>query len=249
MLAGVSVDYYVRMERGSLAGASESVLDALASALQLDEAERDHLFALARESGPTVAAASGSHRHRAAGTAAAARRHHRRAGLDPQRPARRPRDEPAGPRPLRPRARRPAPSGEHHPVRLPAPRGSRAFFVDYDQIASDAAAMLRLEAGASARRGAHRAGRRAVHPQRAVPATLGLTGRAIPPLRPQAAAPSRRRPARPRLRGDGAAFRAGPALNIYTAAAGTPAADGLKLLASWAASQENLLSEHLSSNG
>lgn len=31
MLAGVSVDYYVRMERGSLAGASESVLDALSS--------------------------------------------------------------------------------------------------------------------------------------------------------------------------------------------------------------------------
>ena len=40
MLAGVSVDYYVRMERGSLAGASENVLDSLASALQLDEAER-----------------------------------------------------------------------------------------------------------------------------------------------------------------------------------------------------------------
>src|ERR1700712_2348067 len=51
MLAGVSVDYYVRMERGSLAGASESVLDSLASALQLDEAERTHLYALARESG------------------------------------------------------------------------------------------------------------------------------------------------------------------------------------------------------
>ena len=50
MLAGVSVDYYVRMERGSLSGASESVLDSLASALQLDEAERDHLLALARES-------------------------------------------------------------------------------------------------------------------------------------------------------------------------------------------------------
>src|SRR5687767_1388075 len=48
MLAGVSVDYYVRMERGGLAGASESVLDALVRALQLDEAERDHLFALAR---------------------------------------------------------------------------------------------------------------------------------------------------------------------------------------------------------
>src|SRR3954466_15855125 len=51
MLAGVSVDYYVRMERGSLAGASESVLSALADALRLDEAERTHLFALARESG------------------------------------------------------------------------------------------------------------------------------------------------------------------------------------------------------
>src|SRR6478735_4290012 len=50
MLAGVSVDYYVRMERGGLAGASESVLDALADALRLDEAERTHLFALARES-------------------------------------------------------------------------------------------------------------------------------------------------------------------------------------------------------
>src|SRR3954452_1916061 len=51
MLAGVSVDYYVRMERGGLGGASESVLDALADALRLDEAERTHLFALARESG------------------------------------------------------------------------------------------------------------------------------------------------------------------------------------------------------
>ena len=51
MLAGVSVDYYVRMERGNLSGASEPVLDALARALQLDEAERDHLFALARASG------------------------------------------------------------------------------------------------------------------------------------------------------------------------------------------------------
>jgi len=48
MLAGVSVDYYTRLERGNLAGASESVLDALSRALQLDEAERAHLFDLAR---------------------------------------------------------------------------------------------------------------------------------------------------------------------------------------------------------
>src|SRR6202012_925586 len=48
VLAGVSVDYYNRMERGNLAGASEGVLEAVASALRLDEAERAHLFDLAR---------------------------------------------------------------------------------------------------------------------------------------------------------------------------------------------------------
>ncbi|MFF3063805.1 helix-turn-helix transcriptional regulator [Oerskovia sp. NPDC057915] len=48
MLAGVSVDYYTRVERGNLSGVSESVLEALASALQLDEAERGHLLDLAR---------------------------------------------------------------------------------------------------------------------------------------------------------------------------------------------------------
>ena len=48
LLAGVSVDYYTRLERGDLSGASESVLDALARALQLDEAETAHLFDLAR---------------------------------------------------------------------------------------------------------------------------------------------------------------------------------------------------------
>ena len=48
MLAGVSVDYYTRLERGRAAGASEEVLDALASALLLDDAERQHLFDLAR---------------------------------------------------------------------------------------------------------------------------------------------------------------------------------------------------------
>ncbi|MFF2051125.1 helix-turn-helix transcriptional regulator [Leifsonia sp. NPDC058194] len=48
IVAGVSVEYYSRLERGNLAGASESVLNAVASALLLDEAERDHLFDLAR---------------------------------------------------------------------------------------------------------------------------------------------------------------------------------------------------------
>jgi transcriptional regulator with XRE-family HTH domain len=52
MLAGVSVEYYARMERGDLAGVSAEVLDALARALQLDEAETDHLHDLARSAGP-----------------------------------------------------------------------------------------------------------------------------------------------------------------------------------------------------
>jgi transcriptional regulator with XRE-family HTH domain len=47
-LAGVSVDYYVRLERGRSASVSVSVLDAVARALQLNDAERDHLFALAK---------------------------------------------------------------------------------------------------------------------------------------------------------------------------------------------------------
>ncbi|MET9123435.1 helix-turn-helix transcriptional regulator [Streptomyces sp. NPDC004528] len=47
MLAGVSIDYYVRLERGHLAGASEEVLDGLSRALQLDDAEHAHLHDLA----------------------------------------------------------------------------------------------------------------------------------------------------------------------------------------------------------
>jgi transcriptional regulator with XRE-family HTH domain len=48
VLAGVSVDYYTKLERGDVEGASDSVLSALARALQLNDAERLHLFDLAR---------------------------------------------------------------------------------------------------------------------------------------------------------------------------------------------------------
>src|SRR6266545_2978453 len=47
MLAGMSTDYYTRLERGNLTGVSHPVLESLARALQLDEAERAHLFDLA----------------------------------------------------------------------------------------------------------------------------------------------------------------------------------------------------------
>ena len=54
-LAGMSIEYYSKLERGALAGASASVLDAIARALQLDEAERAHLFDLARAADGTSA--------------------------------------------------------------------------------------------------------------------------------------------------------------------------------------------------
>jgi len=48
ILAGVSVEYYAKLERGQIAGASASVLNSLATALRLDDTERAHLFDLAR---------------------------------------------------------------------------------------------------------------------------------------------------------------------------------------------------------
>ncbi|MDO9354989.1 MAG: helix-turn-helix transcriptional regulator [Solirubrobacteraceae bacterium] len=52
VLAGVSVPYYTRLERGDLSGVSDGVLEALARALQLDDAERSHLLDLARSVQP-----------------------------------------------------------------------------------------------------------------------------------------------------------------------------------------------------
>jgi transcriptional regulator with XRE-family HTH domain len=55
-LAGVSVEYYKRLERGHATSPSDSVLDALADALRLDDTERAHLFDLARTAGPMPSA-------------------------------------------------------------------------------------------------------------------------------------------------------------------------------------------------
>jgi transcriptional regulator with XRE-family HTH domain len=48
MLANVSIEYYSKLERGNLAGVSEAILDSIARALMLDDAEREHLMDLAR---------------------------------------------------------------------------------------------------------------------------------------------------------------------------------------------------------
>jgi transcriptional regulator with XRE-family HTH domain len=245
MLAGVSVDYYVRMERGSLGGASEAVLDALASALQLDEAEREHLFALARESGTP-----GHRRQRKApGTLRPALLQILDAFTDAPAWIRNGRHDVLAMNQLARALYSPVLADSRRPANTTRfvylhPEAAERFFVDYDQITRDAAAMLRLEAGnnphdeklialvgelstrselfrqrwASQDVRFHRSGRKRLnHP---VVGPLDLDFEAMP------------LPSEPGLQ-----------LNVYTAAAGSPTADGLKLLASWAASQENLLSE------
>ena len=52
VLAGVSIEWYTRLEKGHISGVSEEVLDAVAAALRLDEAEHTYLFDLARAARP-----------------------------------------------------------------------------------------------------------------------------------------------------------------------------------------------------
>lgn len=238
MLAGVSVDYYVRLERGNLAGASESVLDALSSTLQLDEAEREHLFDLARASGPST-----RRRRSSAGAV-------RPAVLQVLDAI----DTPAWVRngrfdviamnasaralysPLFEDPRRPLNTARFAYL---SPR-ARDFFRDYDQIVNDSAAMLRMEAGrtphdpdliqligelstqselfrerwASQDVKLHRSGRKRLH--HPVVGDLDLDYEAM------------ELPNEPTY-----------VLNVYTAPAGSPSADALRMLASWAATQES----------
>jgi len=67
LVAGMSVEYYVRMERGNAKGVSESVIEGICRALQLDDAERSHLYALVR------AANDGAHPQRRRGRSRADR--------------------------------------------------------------------------------------------------------------------------------------------------------------------------------
>lgn len=249
MLAGVSVDYYVRMERGSLAGASESVLDALANALQLEDAERDHLYALARESGAT----KGRRRTGPAPTVRPASRQVIDAITDAPAWIRNGRHDILAMNTLARAlyapvlasdARRPANTTRF--VYLHA-EAARELFVDYDKVARDAAAMLRLEAG------------RNPHDQALIELVGELSTRSEMFRQRWASQDVRyHRSGRKRLRHPVVGqldldFEAmelpsepGLALNIYTAAEGTPTSDALKLLASWVADQPDLLTEQAS---
>ena len=145
-LAGVSADYYIRLERGNLHGVSEQVLDALARALRLDDAERAHLFDLARaaNASPSARRRTGNQRVRpsvqrildlVAAPAWVAQR--------PPRPIGR---QPARLRPLLRAVDRPGKAAEQRPICVLNPR-SQEFFVDWERAADDIVAMLRSEAG------------------------------------------------------------------------------------------------------
>jgi transcriptional regulator with XRE-family HTH domain len=147
LLAGVSIDYYIRMERGNLSGASESVLDSLASALQLDDAEREHLFALARESG-----SPGRRRKtKAVATVRPVLQQVLDAVTDAPAWIRNGQHDVLAMNQLARALYAPVLADPHRPANTirfvyldPA---AREFFVDYDQVVRDAAAMLRMEAG------------------------------------------------------------------------------------------------------
>jgi transcriptional regulator with XRE-family HTH domain len=246
LLAGVSVDYYVRMERGSLAGASDSVLEALTGALRLDEAERAHLFALARESRTRSRRAAPStirpaiQRVLDAMTDAPAWVGNGRLDVVAMNQLARALYSPvlAGPR---------RPANMTRFVYL-SPEAAEEFFVDYDRIADDAAAMLRLEAG------------RNPHDKALIELVGELSTRSERFRRRWASQDVKFHPSgRKRLRhpvvgqldldSESMELTSAPGLQLYayTAAAGTPTADALKLLASWAASHDGLPTEAVQS--
>src|SRR3954447_19461054 len=245
LLAGVSVDYYVRMERGSLAGASDGVLDALASALQLDEAERDHLLQLARRSRTP----SGPRRRKSAVTVRSTLQQVLDAISDAPAWIGNGRYDVLAMNQLARALYSPVLADRRRPANTArfvylSPEAAKSFFVDYDRIACDVAAKLRMEAGRDPR-------------DEELIALVGELSTRSELFRQRWASQDVRfhRSGRKRLRHPVVgqldldfesmelAGEPGYQLNVYTAAAGTPSADALKLLASWAATQEHLATE------
>lgn len=239
LLAGISVDYYVRMERGNLSGASDQVLDALATALGLDEAEREHLVALARASGPgarrrsspPIQVSAGVQQILDAMTQAPAWVRNGRHDIVAMNTLAEALYSPV----LEAESRRPANTTRFIYLE---PEAARAFFVDYDRIANDAASMLRLEAG------------RNPHDRQLIELVGELSTRSeLFRTRWASHDVQYHRSGRKRLRHPvvgqldldfeslDLASEPGLVLNTYTAPAGTPTADALALLASWAVSR------------
>jgi transcriptional regulator with XRE-family HTH domain len=251
LLAGISVDYYVRLERGSLGGASPAVLDAVAGALQLDDAERRHLLHLARR----FVKSGHKSRHGNNQTVRPALRQVLDAITDAPAWIGNGRFDVLAMNqlaralysPVLADARRPANTARF--VYL-EPEAAKALFVDYDRIARDVAAKLRMEAG------------RNPHDDDLI-ALVGELSTCSEVFRQRWASQDvrllqsgRKRVHHPivgRLDLDYESMElAGEPdlrLNVYTAPAGTPTADGLTVLASWAASQGHLATERAGPDG
>ena len=237
MLSGVSVDYYVRLERGDIGGVSESVLDALATTLRLDEAEREYLFDLARAAGP----ARTKRRARPTGSVRPAVQQVLDAISDAPAWVRNGRHDILAANTLGRALYSPVFEDPRRPVNTTRftflnPAAHR-FWRDYDRIAHDAASMLRLEAGrnphdpelinlvgelstqselfrrhwASQDVMFHRSGLKRLHHPVVGDLDLHFESMDLP-------------------------SEPGLVLNVYTAPAGSPTADALAMLASWAAS-------------
>ena len=236
-LAGVSVDYYVRLERGSLTGVSDGVLEALARALRLDETERAHLHDLARTANRSPAA-------RRPAPAQHVRPEVQRLLDSMSVPAwvRNRRSDFLAGNPLGWALYAPLFTGSAVPPNTARAAflspGARSFWRDWERIASDAVAVLRAEAGRdpydrgltdligelATRSGEfrirwaahdvkqHRGGLKRLH--HPVVGDLDLTYEVM------------------ELVADD-----GLMLITYDAAPGSPSADGLRLLASWAATE------------
>ncbi len=239
LLAGVSVDYYVRIERGDLAGTSEGVLNALASVLQLDDAERDHLFHLARQSG----APSSRRRRKPAATVRPALQQVLDAITDAPAWIRNGRHDVLAMNQLGRALYSPVLEDPRRPANTARfvylnPDAAKTFFVDYDQVTRNAAAILRMEVG------------RDPHDEELV-ALVGELSTCSELFRQQWASQDVRlhgygskrvnHPVVGRLDLDFESMDLptdpGLHLNVYSAPAEGPAADSLALLASWAASE------------
>ena len=152
-LAGVSVEYYSKLERGAIAGVSASVLDALARALRLDDAERAHLFHLAHAADGTSAGMRPRRRPTNQWTPrpspAVGPRPVHRPGDHPQRPNGPPGHQPPRPRhardPLRDRPGRCVPNFVRFTfLHLDA---AHDFYPDWETAADTSVAILHTEAG------------------------------------------------------------------------------------------------------
>jgi transcriptional regulator with XRE-family HTH domain len=150
MLAGVSVDYYTRLERGNLSGVSDSVLQSLSRALRLDEAERQHLYDLARQAN-TSARTTRTTRRRTTPTVRSSVQHLLDAMTGAPAYVRNGRLDILGANHLARAVFAPVfdePTGRPNLARFvfldPA---SQTFYRDWEQLAEDVVALLRSEAG------------------------------------------------------------------------------------------------------